>query len=392
MNKKAIAILGAIFILIVGTLGFLIYAKYGKKDNGSTPPPANNVVDNQGDNPVDTGTDNYVTPTTTPSGYNNLFSKFVKLTEQEQIVSPVLFFNGSGITFFDKDGKLYQADLQDEAGTLQLSNKRQLEIPAKFNIAKILWPSRSGNFIAEFHSFGKTSWSFYNNDTGFYTDLPEQVESLDWMPSGDKIIYVWLDSGKASLGIADPDTKNWKEISEMWELDNSIHISPDGLNILYYRTNNSESTNAINLTTPDGKLWRGLVKEGYNYGVLWSPDSSKFIFGKKERNSQKYQLWYYDLLGGEVKNLGLFTTVEKAVWDKDSRTVYASVPTQGAAEDGGLTTDTFYKIDVTTLEKKEFKPENLTIDGRGLFLNLSGDKLFFGNAQDGGLYYLDLNQ
>ena len=27
MNKKAIAILGAIFVLIVGTLGFLIYLK-----------------------------------------------------------------------------------------------------------------------------------------------------------------------------------------------------------------------------------------------------------------------------------------------------------------------------------------------------------------------------
>ena len=303
-----------------------------------------------------------------------------------------MFYNGNGISYFDKSGKLLQADFDTSGSQLQLTRKRQLEIAAKPNIARILWPSSGDNFIAEFNSFGKKTWSFYDNQKGVYSDLPEQVAYLDWMPSGNKILYVWLANGKASLNIADPDTKNYQHISDMWETDNAIDISPDGLNILFYETESTAVANKIKLTTPDGKLWRDLVKDGYNYGVLWSPDSQKFLFSKKERNSQKYQLWYYDLLTGEVKNLGLFSTVDKAVWAGDSKTVYAAVPTSGSAGEGALTIDSFYKIDTATLEKKEYQAYASDLDGRDLFLNSAGDKLFFRNAQDGGLYYLDLNQ
>ena len=90
----------------------------------------------------------------------------------------------------------------------------------------------------------------------------------------------------------------------------------------------------------------------------------------------------------------MFTTVEKAVWDKDGKTIYAAVPktSSAAAEDGGLTEDGFYKIGVENLEKKEYAADGEKIDGQNLFLSLSGDKLFFRNAQDGGLYYLDLTK
>ncbi|MCX6797055.1 MAG: hypothetical protein NTX98_01070, partial [Candidatus Doudnabacteria bacterium] len=381
MNKKAIAILGAIFILIVGTLGFLIYSKYGSKKtststSNNTSPPVE-TVDTGNNNGTDQGSNN---ASTTPP--ETLSQRFVKLTD-EQVVSPVLFYNGSAITYLNKQGGVFQADLQESNGVLQLENKRQLEnIPPKQNISKILWPSRGNDFIAEFKSFGKKTWSYYNNNTVSFTDYPPQIISVDWMPSGDKIIYVWLENGKATLNLADPDTKNWVEVSEMWEQDDSIHMSPDGLSVLYFRTENTEASNAINLTTPDGKLWRGLVKEGYNFGVLWSPDSQKFLFNKKDRVTQKYQLWVYDVLAGDVKNLGMFTTVEKAVWDKDGKTIYAAVPktSSTAAEDGGLTEDGFYKIDVENLEKKEYAADGEKIDGQNLFLSLSGDKLFFRNA------------
>ncbi len=167
MNKKAIAILGAIFILIVGTLGFLIYSKYGKQTSNT--PAA--VQDNSQNSTAGNENNNQNPPensTTTPPNTESPLSKFVKLTNQEQIVSPILFFNGSGITFFDNQGKLFQADLQDDSGTLRLNNARQLEIPAKTNIAKILWPSRGENFLAEFHSFGKKTWSFYTPPSGAY--------------------------------------------------------------------------------------------------------------------------------------------------------------------------------------------------------------------------------
>jgi len=395
MNKKAIAILGAIFILIVGTLGFLIYSKYA----GSKTPAASSVTNNTAST---TPAITQNTASSTPTGQGSS-SNIVQLTS-DQVVSPALFFNGTGISYFDRQGNLYQATLQNNNGQLSLTSKKQLDIPLKPDIAKILWPAKGNDFIAQFtDSTGKNTWSYFNSNTGSYTNLPGQVESVDWMPTGDKIMYVWLDGGKAGLSLGNPDTSNHQTLGAMWETDDQLYVSPLGDQVLYFETQNSSANNFINSVTADGKLWKGLVKNGQNFGVLWSPDGQKFLFGKKDPVTQNYQLWAYNLTSGEIKNLGLFTTVNKSVWDKDSNVIYAAVPTSGTAVPEGinlagsaggsqLTSDSFYRMDTSTLDKKQYASSGASIDGRDLFLNATGDKLFFRNAQDGGLYYLDLTQ
>ena len=178
----------------------------------------------------------------------------------------------------------------------------------------------------------------------------------------------------------------------MYQNDNIISVSPDGSQILFYESAGSSSTeNDINSVSSDGKVWKGLVKNGFNYGVQWSPDGMKFLFGKKDPVTLQYQLWVYNLASGEVKNLGFFTTPDKAVWGSDSNTIYAAVPLSGSGGTG-LSSDAFYSLDITTMDKKQFSTGLNPIDGQDLFLNSTGDKLLFKNAQDGGLYYLDLNQ
>lgn len=384
MNKKAIIILGAIFILIVGTLGFLIYSKYA--GNKTSPPPA--ILNNA------SSTNPSMLPNTassTPTGQGNT-PNIVQLTS-DQVVSPALFFNGTGISYFDHQGRLYQATLQNNNGQLQLSSKKQLDIPQKSGIAKILWPAKGNDFIAQFtDTAGKNSWSYFNSNTGVYTNLPGQVESVDWMPEGNKIMYVWLDNNKASLSLANPDATNYQTLADLWETDDQIHVSPDGSQVLYFETQNTTANNFIKSVSADGKLWKSLVKNGQNFGVLWSPDGQKFLFGKKDPSTQNYQLWLYNLTSGEIKNLGLFTTVDKAVWDKDSNLIYAAVPTSGTIGESSLTVDSFYRLNTSTLGNNQYASSGSSIDGRDLFLNSTGDKLFFRNAQDGGLYYLDLTQ
>lgn len=390
MNKKAIAILGAIFLLIVGTLGFLIYSKYSsnKTQPPANPPnteiPNNNSLPPENPAPIPDNSNNQ--PGSQPGG------AFVKIGD-DQVISPVLFYNGNGVTYFDSGGKLYQADFdQLSGGQLQLKNKRALDVDARANLTQILWPSRGDHFIAVYSDAdGKNYYSFYNSDARTFTDLPKQVTSLDWLPGGDKIMFIWTDNGKSTLNVGNPDSKNWQQIAEMWETEDRINISPDGAGIAYYQTANASAANKITLTTPDGKVWKDLVKDGYNFGVLWSPDSQKLLFSKKDKLSGNFQLWYYGINSGELKNLGLFTTTDKAVWDKDSSVIFAAVPVNGSLGSGSLTVDSFYKINTATMEKQEFKPEpSQNLDGRNLFLSSNSDKLFFKNAQDGGLYYLDL--
>jgi hypothetical protein len=372
MNKKAIAILGAIFLLIVVVLGFLVYQKYTNKP--ATPVPVATTTPITQQNPAST------TPTSAGPG------SLVQLTTTP-VVSPTLFYNGNGITYFTPSGDLYQADLVSASGTaLQVTRQRNLSITTKPGISKILWPPAGNNFMAQVSQPAPSSspWSYFNSQTGVYTDLPSQIESFDWMPSGNQIVYVWLDSGKASLNISDPDTKNWKKIADMWENDDKISISPDGTNILYYEQNNASSTNPIYLTTPDGKIWKTLVSTGYNLGVLWSPDGQKFLFGKKDPSSGSFQLWEYNLLTGASASLNVSTTPDKAVWGSDSATVYAAV-TAG-------TSGSFVKINTATLTPKIYNNFQQQINAQNLFLSQDGTKLFFWNTNDGNLYYLDISQ
>ncbi len=390
--------MGAIFLLIVGTLGFLIYSKYsGSKNTISKQVDSNSqassTVQNAGIDASALGNSQNQNPVDSNNNNSNSSAQAYKLID-DQVISPVLFYNGNGITYFNKQGQLFQASIEDSGGQIVVSSKKQLEIPVKNNITKILWPQKGDNFIAELNFNGKKTWSFFDSRNSMFIDLPVSISSLDFLPNADKIYYIWNypDPNKRdTVNVSNPDGKNYQKIGEMWNKNAQVHVSPDGLNVLYFKENNPDFVNEIGLTTPDAKIWRSLVKEGYNYGVLWSPDSKKFLFGKKNSTTQQYQLWYYDLYSGEVKNLGIFSTPEKAVWDKDSQTIYVAVPTQSSLG-SALTTDNFYKFNTSTFEKVEYNFPSQSLDGRDLFLNLNSNKLFFRNAQDGGLYYLDLSK
>lgn len=376
MNKKAIAILGAIFILIVGTLGFLIYNQNKSKDpeppTNQEPPP---VVEETPPPVVEE------TPPPAPSGA-------IRLTD-EPIISPILFFQGTGISYFDSSGQLYQTDLEvKDDGTALLSNRKQYSVALKPNITKILWPQVGINYIAQFGSDSKPTWSVYETSKAAYADVPPQVYSIDWMPSGDKIMYVWVDeNGKATLNVSNPDTTGYQELTDFYEPDNVIDLSPDGANVLFYRTQTTDITkNTINVVTADGKIFKSIVKEGYNTGTLWSPDSKKFLFNKRDSASQKLALWVADISTGEVRNLNVFTTVDKAVWSKDGLSVFAGVPTTGIAGQG-LTQDVLTKIIVNSGQQQPYESE-IAIDARDLFLSSNESVLFFRNAQDNALYYI----
>ncbi len=371
MNKRAIAILGAIFVLIVGGLGFLIYQR-SNKTTEVTPP----VITEAPEQPEPTEE-----PEEQPAG------RAVKLTD-DAVITPILFYQGNGISYFDSSGHLFQTDLQITDNNVLLSNKRELTIALKQSISKILWPQAGNNLIAEINSGTKT-WSFYDSSKASYVDLPPQIYSIDWMPSGDKVAYVWVEGGQATLNIANPDASGYQSLTSFWDPDNVIDVSPDGQIIAFYRTQTTDqSKNIISSVTADGKTFKDIVTDGYNQGVSWSPDSKKFLFTKRDTSSLKYNLWVADITTGEIRNLGVATSVEKTVWDKGGRSIYAAVPKSGTPG-SGLTEDMFYKIDVATVQKTDLDP-GLAVDGRDLFLSSGENILFFKNAQDNALYYMSL--
>jgi dipeptidyl aminopeptidase/acylaminoacyl peptidase len=381
MNKKAIAILGAIFILIVGTLGVIIYLRSTGKDEApaqsvETPP----VVIQE---PEVNSPDSEIPPSAPAST-----AGAIRLID-EAVITPALFFQGNGIAYFNRQGQLFRTDMAVSGSTVLLSNKTEITIPSKTGISKILWPLVGQSFIAESGVGLARRWSYYNPEIGQYVELPRQVKSLSWMPSGTKIVFVWVDdNGKATLNIANPDTSEYQVLSELYDNDIEIMVSPDGNTIAYYRNQtNNLAENGLFTVSIDGKTWGTITREGYNRGVLWSPDSRKLLFTKRDLSGNS-TLWMADLASAQVKSLGVNSTETKAVWTRDSQSVVVAVP--GASGVGsGQTSDSIVKINVVSGSKTEFSLGS-GIDAQELFMNLEENILFFVNAQNGSLYYLPL--
>lgn len=378
MNKRAIAILGAIFILIVGTLGFIIWQQSGGEEEVQNTPQI--VEQPPVEVPVEQPED--IEPEQ-PVGQASRLS-------DDAVISPILTFRGDGISYAVSTGQLYMTDYAIANGTVLLSNKKEVVVPPKAGIAKILWPAVGNSYMAELGSGLAKTWSFYNPNTGSYVDLPTQVKSLDWMPSGDKIMFVWVDqNNQAFLNLADPDTNNYQVLTDLYEPDNVIDIAPNGQTVLFYRTQTTDLTkNTINSVTSDGKTFKTVISDGYNTGVTWSPDSTKFLFTKIDSASRRPMLWYHNLSTGETKNLGMATINTKAVWTKDSQSVVIAVPKTGTAGQG-ITQDTVYKVTLATDIRQTYDP-GIAVDVQDLLLSQDETVLFFRNASDNSLYYIPL--
>ncbi len=376
MNKKAIAILGGIFILIVGTLGFIIWQKSSKKDTPVVEQPE--IVEQPTEEQEPTPEE--PTPTT----------QATKMTD-EAVVTPALYFQGDGIAYFNRQGQLFRTKMSVTGTSVVLSDKTEITVPSKSNISKILWPPIGKSYITESGIGTSKTWSYYNPDSGSYVDLASNVKSLIWTPGGDKILFVWVgNDGKATLNLSDPDTNNYQLLTDLYEPDNDISVSPDGQTVMFYRKQISDQTkNTINSVSIDGKIFNTVIRDGYNKEVLWSPDSKRFLFTRLDPSTQKFNLWVSDRAGSEIRNLGVATSTTKAVWSKDSSSIVVGVPTSGVAGQG-VTTDTVYKISISGGDKVEVSP-GTTVDIEEPFLSIDGIILFFRNGQDGSLYYLMLN-
>lgn len=377
MNKRAIIILSAIFLLIVGTLGYLLYARSNSQSqnpatNNTTPSPTPSTSPTPTPSSVDPVV---VTPPTSPVQSNGL----VKLTENE-VISPVLFYRGDGISYFDNQGQLYQIDLRITGNTPAVSNKRQIKLTPRSNISKVLWPPDGNNFIAVQKNGTKNVFSYYDGKSQVYTDLPIQMSSVAWIPDASKIIYIWQGS-QSSLNISNPDGTGFQKLAQIYYPDSEINLSPDGKNILFYRTANSSETNPITLVTSDGKIFKTMVKEGYNLGISWAPDSKSYVFTRRDPLTQNFSLWLGNILTDELKNLNVSTTIDKVLWSPDSQSIFVSG--QSVGETGS--SETIYKISLASQSKTQLVSSQ-NLKPQDFFLSLNSEVLFFKNLADGALY------
>ncbi|MBP9751794.1 MAG: hypothetical protein KBD19_02975 [Candidatus Moranbacteria bacterium] len=248
-------------------------------------------------------------------------------------------------------------------------------------------------------------WHLIRLDDRSVTPLKNGLASPSWSNIGERIFYFYTDpgNGKTGLNSAKPDGSDWKEIAESPIGNPYIATVPGGVNISFWNRPNAFEETALYAVAMTGGTPRKIFDKKFGATYLWSPDGTKILVSSvNEKGGSDTRLGIANQQGGEYYTLQAPTLVSKAVWSKDSKTIYYALPTSipGNAvlpndyfEKPIHTRDSFWKMDTETgkndriIASEDIPGEHDSID---LFLDSDEGYLFFTDRRDGKLYRIRL--
>lgn len=333
MNKRLIIII-IIILLLLGVVGVLMYFAANK----------------QKPEPVQAGPQ-------------------IKKILDEPVVSPIPAFDNSSIWYFNREGRLFSMNLDG-------SGLSEFPLPSlSSNLKKILWPPASLDFIAITADDNK---SYYNNDSKIYLNLPSNIQSLDWLPDGHRVVYIWKsgDNQHQQLVMADADATGFKSIADVFWPDLIVKAGLDGKTALLYRSVPESNVNKIYSIDLNTGQFNTVIDTGSNISVAWL-STSRFIYSQAAENYRQ-KLYIYDFTKQQSTDLSLNSTIEKTVFDKNANLLFAVVSKD---DNSG---DKFVKIDLTNLKQEVYFEPTSSVRAANLFM--IGNNLYFVNLQDQKLY------
>jgi hypothetical protein len=389
MNKR-ILIGGAVILLVIGAIVFIIASR---SSNEPAPPPpeeeqpiAEEPVEEPPEDTPAFPTDGEPAPL--PEEETPQPELRVEAVSSDVIISPVLALNGEAVWYFTRSGELVRYDLATREVTPQ-------DLPLVSNLLEVLWPVRGNDFIVIQRSTqGLPRKRLFDAAENTFIDLPQQIQNLDWFTDGERIAYSWLRAdGGMELKVANSDSTDYEKVTDLFQPDYVIKVSPEGDSFLLYRQPASDRrVNKLYKVSADGSSFVPLILEGHNTGARWLPDGSGFLFTRWNDARAASELWYVNLASTELKNLGLSTSLDKIAVSRDSKTLYFALPRSIPQADFLValpTEDVLWKMDLVTLEKTPVVSEDefgSRTDMRDLFLNLDESILFYVNGWDSKLY------
>lgn len=323
----------------------------------------------------------------------------ITLLTDEAVLAPTLNKDGSALRYYSqKDQGFYEISFDGRIKTLLF--KKSLP-----GLDSILWSPDKNQAILKIKPTS-TSWYFvlFNFSTQGETRLSDSMDNISWQ-NNNKILYQYFDSAQKelSLNLSDPSGNNWKKITDVAFTPVFSASIPQSSLVSFWNNSNAYTESVLqsaSLISNENKL---IFKGKFGANFLWSPNGSLLLASHSiERSGKKIQLAIMNSQGGEYKNLEIPTFTTKCVWSKDNKTLYyalpASIPENAILPDDYFsqkfnTTDTFWKVNVLTGEKKrlvDLEKISTKIDSVDLFLNSDESSLFFINRTDGKLYRISL--
>lgn len=412
MSKKVYLILGAILVLIIVVGGIVFYLSKSKapaatSGNGTTTGTTGTTGTNTtGTSTTGTGSSTTGTGSTTgtsttgtstgtgtsTTGTTSANSGLVKRTT-DQVVAPILSFNGNYLWYFTQAGTLNEL-------TLATASLQRYPLPQTLNINYAVWATQGSDFIISGTASGSTTraYYYYNSTAKTFTKYPSQVEEVQFMPSGNQVVYLWNNgNGTSSLSIADTNLGNHKQlVTSMPDLDDAIVVSPLGDHMLAYNASAPTNGKLYLMAFSDSKL-HAIKTNVENQGV-WSTDGQHFVFNKYNAAAPNdATLWLGSIASstGDV-SLNISPAPSKIVFNTTGSNMYyaaadSSASAATASNDSTtsqpiLLPDSLWSYNVATGSKTEiFSGNTNNLSVTNLMISNDESTLYFRNS-DGFIY------
>lgn len=305
------------------------------------------------------------------------------------------------------DGFLYYYSLDDQSlkkATTEGKNKTVLMSNLPGEVVRMLWSPQKTEVLLLLKQTAGNLWYVATLGNKSLIPLKTEMGRLAWDNFGEKIFYQYTDpvSKKRSLNISNPDGSNWKKLTDLGTDDYFLSSVPGSSLASFWGRPTADRAMSLETVSISGEGRRSFSPPFYGADFLWSPNGEFLLTSSSDAPLGKNLSLRIIESTGAVKSLSIPTLISKAVWSKDSRTLYYALP--GSLPENTIlpneyfeknlhSKDTFWKIDVSTGKKSrliELKETTQVFDSSDLFLSEEEDALYFTDRVTKRLYRIEL--
>jgi len=319
----------------------------------------------------------------TDSGQEKPLSLEIEQVSAKKAFSLAITDDSQGIKYYLKDdGQVVKSNFDGSS----LSTVADVKLPELY---RAVWSPDKKKVISFFQKpEGIKRYSFdYTLQKG--VALSENIKSVAWSPSSEKIVYQYIDgiNQQNSITVANADTSNWKIIFQT-RLENLVVFWPVPDKIYFFDTPSGNTKGSLySLGYPSGNF-KKIISDQFGLSAIVSPDGRNILYQTTEEGGKNLKLFISSSDGAGAKELPAATLVEKCVWSLDSQNIFCAVPqnlSQNAVwpdnySAGGVSVkDDFYLIDAATNKKIKIagSDNQQSFDATELTLSPLEDYLFF---------------
>lgn len=251
--------------------------------------------------------------------------------------SPVFFFDGSGVTYFDNVSKtLVQQSLGRTSSGFTFDAPRDLPIPTfSETISKIFWPDAGQSFIVySYDEEFKPVFYIYEPNSHSYTVLPRSARTVAWMPNGIDLLYLDYNESAKQLTLIQTN-RNLTSSVPIATFSNaigfgSIDVSSTGDSAMvhYQLADDNVSLRAYLVALSSKATEEMLLGEGEFIGGFWSPDGAKYAFIILHTNGNTELIIstvVYHMPSEDFVTIGQDNLVLPLVFTSDSQGLYVMI-------------------------------------------------------------------